>query len=541
MSITHNDAHRSSKRDLGGHQRNGPSAYRLFTWLTLAAAAVGCSSEEPPTEQREDEVEEDDVRDGGKVRDGGSPRDGSTRGTKPDAAAAGHAGAHDETDAEMATPSQDGGHGDSHDAGANVDKPPAHDGGKAHDMAACKYQGAPDPRDEMIRDTKPVIITAGRSQDTMLPDVVIAWMKEREFAESHDAWHLIRRWDQGCRKSNAPAAGCRSAERFESQGLWRAEIQQGAPGDGYAFMAMHRHMIHMLKESFPKHTALFDGFKKVPRTRNDPENPQPWRNVSWTSNNLKGFDILENIEQNLSMFPTEDDLGRYFQVTFKWSAMRPTNPTNEPGSGLHGALHAQWSVTGSPGNLIDQKVDVYNYIFWKLHGWADDVWERYRKAKGITESDPTFQKVMAEQCQEMLALLPSQRKKGGSADGGMPTGPIDETGVFATEVRPILEEKCAGCHGESGAMAGVTLGGVSLSSADLIQGLVGVDASNGEYKLVVPNEPENSWLYLKATGESNSVMCSSRCDRERMPPSGAGLTMAELNTLRTWIESGAAE
>ena len=47
------------------------------------------------------------------------------------------------------------------------------------------------------------------------------------------------------------------------------------------------------------------------------------------------------------------------------------------------ALHAQWAITGSPSTLGSQAVNIENYVFWKLHGWIDDVWERYRTAQGM--------------------------------------------------------------------------------------------------------------------------------------------------------------
>jgi len=504
-----------------------PSLQALGLGAFLLVAA--CSEGDDPLEQTPDDPRPSAARDAGSKDASARPpsKDGSAPAARKDG---GHTAHETEPTADAAAPQaadSSVGHGHASDAGSSM-------------MEACSYHGSPDARDDTIKDSKAVVVSAGSSQDTLLPDVVIDWMKEREFAEAHDAWHIIRRWDQGCRKSNAAAAGCRSAERLQANGLWRAEAQQGAPGDGYAFMAMHRHMIHMLQQSFPKHQELFQGFKKVPRARADSENPMPWRNITWSSNNLQGFDVLENIEDNLSKFPTEDDLGRYFQVTFRWTAQSPNTPANEPGSGLHGALHSQWSVLGSPANLIDQKIDVYNFVFWKLHGWADDVWERYRKAKGITEEDATFKKVMLEQCQEMIALQPSTRKAGGpKPDGGVPSG--NETGVFAQRVRPILEAKCAGCHGESGAMAGVTLGGAGLSASELIEGLVGIKSTNGQYSLVEAGQPDKSWVYLKASGGSATVACTGSCDREKMPPSGAGLSAAELDTIKHWIESGASE
>jgi hypothetical protein len=194
--------------------------------------------------------------------------------------------------------------------------------------------------------------------------------------------------------------------------------------------------------------------------------------------------------------------------------------------------------------LIEQSVDVRNYTFWKLHGWIDNVWERYRKAKGLTDSDPKYQQLMLEQCMEMFTLQPRNRPKTGS---GTPTGAAGsgatapETGVFATMVRPFFDSTCGGCHSPIAPNAGMTLGGMGITSKEVREGLVGVKSTNNEYDLIAPGAPEKSWVYLKASGDSLNVMCTSMCDREKMPPSGGGLTAAQLMTLKQWIMDGATD
>jgi hypothetical protein len=406
----------------------------------------------------------------------------------------------------------------------------------------CLLHTDVDPRDDKLTND-PLTQTVGFSKDLLVPQLVLDWMDEHEFAQAHDGWHLVRKWDQSCRTSNATADTCAAAQTLVKQGLARAPIQQGAPGDGYAFMVMHRHMIRMLKMTFPKHEALFSGFEHVPRTTADAQNPTSWKTISWTADNIKGFDTLENIEQHLDQFPTEDDLGQYIENTYKWTAQSPTVAVNAPGSGLHGALHAQWSVNGSPANLIQQAVDVRNYTFWKLHGWIDNVWERYRKAKGLREDDPQYQKALMDQCMEMYTLQPSHRNMSqqpgtGSAGGA---APVPETGYFAKNVRPFLDSTCAGCHSPIGPSAGMTLGGSGVSSAEVMKGLVGVKSTNGQYNLIEPNHPEQSWVYLKASGDVATVSCTGTCNRESMPPSGTALSAAQLGMLKQWIQNGATD
>jgi hypothetical protein len=418
--------------------------------------------------------------------------------------------------------------------------PHGHDmtaGAMADPLAQCKLHVSADPRDAMLTG-EPMMVTTGRGQDVLLPQLVLDWMDDNEFAEAHDGWHLVRKWDQTCRKSNATT--CSASAALTRQNLQRAPIQQGAPGDGVAFMMMHRHMFMMLRTAFPTHTTLFDGFAEVPREKDDPENPHPWSEISWTSNNLRGFEILENIEQHLDQFPTEDDLGLYIENTYRWTPESPMSPLNQPGSGLHGALHAQWAVSGSPANLIQQAVDVKNFAFWKLHGWIDDVWERYRKAKGLKDDDPAYRQLMLDQCNEMWALEPRNRLQSQSSSGTTNPGTTaPETGEFATVVRPFLDTTCAGCHSAIAPSAGMTLGGTGVSSAEVMAGLVGVPASNGEYKLIEAGAPDRSWVYLKASGGVATVACTRACDRQSMPPAGAALTQAQLMSLRQWIMNGA--
>lgn len=406
-------------------------------------------------------------------------------------------------------------------------------------QAKCKLQVTADARDDSLLDDEPEVITVGFFQDTQLPQPVLDWMDELQFAEAHDGWHLVRKWDQSCRKSNADT--CFAAQRLVDQGLHRAAIQQGAPGDGVAFMMMHRNMLRLLTTAFPKHADLFKGFDVVPRTTDDAENPQSWHQVSWTQDNLQGFDLLEHIEDHLDMFETEDELGQYIENSYRWTADSPTTPKNAPGSGVHGALHSQWSVPSSPANLIDQSIDVKNFVFWKLHGWIDQIWERYRHAKGLSESDPDYQSLAFEQCMEMFLLEPRNRNMPAASPstGSSSADPTTETGEFATMVRPFLDSTCGGCHSAMGPSAGLTLGGAGVSSAEIIAGIVSQKASNAEYALVEPGAPEKSWVYLKASGDVASATCTRTCNRQTMPPSGTRLSAEQLAALRHWIMGGA--
>jgi len=115
---------------------------------------------------------------------------------------------------------------------------------------------------------------------------------------------------------------------------------------------------------------------------------------------------------------------------------------------------------------------------------------------------------------------------------------VPEAGFFHENIRPALESKCASCHGR-GQEAGLRLGD-EITSTEIIERLVNRDSHYTiGYQVVVPGSPEESWLYLKATGQSTSknVQCqgiASGCN-SHMP----GLSQDTLNNLKQWIEDGA--
>lgn len=80
---------------------------------------------------------------------------------------------------------------------------------------------------------------------------------------------------------------------------------------------------------------------------------------------------------------------------------------------------------------------------------------------------------------------------------------------FLRDVKPILENHCVRCHGDSGAMKGLR-----------------VDKQERAMLAIVARNPGESRVYLAAkTGF--------------MPPGEKKLTPAELETLRRWIAEGA--
>jgi hypothetical protein len=97
---------------------------------------------------------------------------------------------------------------------------------------------------------------------------------------------------------------------------------------------------------------------------------------------------------------------------------------------------------------------------------------------------------------------------------------------FNRDIRPILSNQCAKCHGPD---AKERKGGVDGLRLDVREDAI---ADLGGYAAIVPGHPEKSGLVERI---------NSRDDDERMPPKGSGkkLTPREIELLTRWIKEGA--
>ncbi len=97
-------------------------------------------------------------------------------------------------------------------------------------------------------------------------------------------------------------------------------------------------------------------------------------------------------------------------------------------------------------------------------------------------------------------------------------GRAQDAPSFAKDVAPIFASNCAGCHGATVRMSGLSV----ASFEDLAQG-----GSHG--KVIEPGKSESSRLYLMVTGKVPPAM----------PLSGARLAGGDIDTIKKWIDAGA--
>lgn len=100
---------------------------------------------------------------------------------------------------------------------------------------------------------------------------------------------------------------------------------------------------------------------------------------------------------------------------------------------------------------------------------------------------------------------------------------------FATQIWPILEQKCVECHSPEKEVNGrkkKPKGGVVLENKEAI-------TTSKKGKLVVANDPDNSLLYKSITLAAD--------DEDRMPPAKKGdpLPKEQTDLIKAWIQQGA--
>ncbi len=135
-----------------------------------------------------------------------------------------------------------------------------------------------------------------------------------------------------------------------------------------------------------------------------------------------------------------------------------------------------------------------------------------------------------------LALLGCWAGDGTGVAPPDPCSPaLDPQASLSCDVQPILTANCAlsGCH--AGATPAV---GMNLSAGTTFANTVNVSAVEVARLLRVrPGDPDSSFVVLKIEGNGGVVGGVAT----RMPLGLAPLAQAEIDTIRSWINSGALD
>ena len=99
------------------------------------------------------------------------------------------------------------------------------------------------------------------------------------------------------------------------------------------------------------------------------------------------------------------------------------------------------------------------------------------------------------------------------------------------DVVPILNQRCVMCH-----LPGAAQAGLDLYTNPWVS-LVNANSTQSEKLLVAPGKPEQSYLYLKLTGQQ----VEAGGQGAQMPFQQGSLSEPELEAIRNWITQGARD
>lgn len=223
--------------------------------------------------------------------------------------------------------------------------------------------------------------------DPPMPDEIQDYQDQQKWGTHHLKWHLERWW---FRFSAAQRA------RLKAQGFSEADRQEGDPGNGLDFLAMHRVMMRILINEFPEHASLFNGWQTPPYDPFDSNEEVPNNSDGTKSPFDQDFiSAIDRIENRPDTFADDDAFGLYVQT--------PRNQT-AVGAGIHNYLHGRWQDISEELNLGNPEVNMKNARFWRLHGWIDARWTAFRVAKGLPDDQSEYVEALETAKQMMEGL-----------------------------------------------------------------------------------------------------------------------------------------
>jgi hypothetical protein len=103
---------------------------------------------------------------------------------------------------------------------------------------------------------------------------------------------------------------------------------------------------------------------------------------------------------------------------------------------------------------------------------------------------------------------------------------------FATDIVPVLKQRCASCH-----ITGGEPGNMSLVPKNAYRNIVSVAAIGAPMSRITPGDPAQSYLLHKIAG----THVQAGGIGEQMPFMSPPLEARQIELIRQWIAEGAAD
>jgi len=230
-------------------------------------------------------------------------------------------------------------------------------------------------------DTSTPNVKWSKTIKNIVPKNVHEYLEKYQWGDYHIVFHMSRKWfllgDQG-------------RNWLKRVGEASADLQEGDPGNGLEFLAMHRAMIQHLTERWGDEPVT-----------TDPDGRATFADVlkGWTTDEeviaglTKVGGDVEHFKAGLvklndfASFASEDEFGNFLQTTLRLTgevdemdtAKRFYSRDMTPGAGLHNWLHGQFQDPSSPIDVGNPQTNLSNIMFWRIHGWIEAKWQAFEK------------------------------------------------------------------------------------------------------------------------------------------------------------------
>ena len=215
----------------------------------------------------------------------------------------------------------------------------------------------------------------------IVPKNVHAYLEKYQWGDYHIVFHMTRKWY---------LLGDSGRNWLKHVGEASADVQEGDPGNGLEFLAMHRAMILHLRDRWgtePVTTdpdgrktfgAVLDGWKT---------DDEVIKGLTKAHGDVATFKAALTKINNFASFATEDDFGLFLETTLRLSgevdpndsSIRGYNRDMTTGAGIHNWLHGQLQDGSSPIDVGNPQTNLSNIMFWRIHGWIEAKWEAFEK------------------------------------------------------------------------------------------------------------------------------------------------------------------
>jgi hypothetical protein len=217
----------------------------------------------------------------------------------------------------------------------------------------------------------------------IVPEDVHNYLEKYQWGDYHLFFHMSRRWF---------IAGDRTRQWLDSLNESYADLQEGDPGGGVEFLAMHRAMIEHLDGKFGdvgvpdsiRDGAGFETMGEVLRGWDTDE--KMIAQLERVGGDVERFRTAAAKVREYDAFVSEDDFGGFLQTTLLLSRMVDENDTERryydqdtrEGAGIHNQLHGMFS-DGSECDVGDPQRNLSNQMFWGIHGWVEARWQEFEQ------------------------------------------------------------------------------------------------------------------------------------------------------------------